>query len=173
MKHIILTTAIFLMITLSNRSSAQSSNDAAVNITSLLSANIVGRASAVKVTEVNARAMKDFNRSFKHAPETKWFQSDKGYFASFDEDGKNTKIVYDNKGRRNYTIISYPEAKLDRHIRTLVKSTYLDATIIGVHEFELDSKTVYAIKMLDQNSRPLTLKVSDGQIEDITSHAKN
>src|SRR5688500_13559247 len=172
MKQIILNTAIFLMIALSNNSSAQNGNDVPLNLNSLISATLIEKASEAKVTEVNVRAMRDFSRSFKNAPETKWFKTDKGYFASFSENGKNTKIVYDSRGNRSYTIISYPESKLDRSIRTQVKSTYLEATIIGVHQFEFDNKTIHVIKMLDQNSKPMTLTVSDGQIEDITSHAK-
>ena len=93
-------------------------------------------------------------------------------FASFASNGTHTKVVYDIKGHGKYAIISYTEAKLDRNIRTLVKSTYFDANIIGVHQFEFGNKTVYAIKMQDQQSNFLTLKVSDGQIEDITSHDK-
>jgi hypothetical protein len=116
--------------------------------------------------------MRDFSRSFKNAPEPKWFKTDKGYFASFSENGKNTKIVYDNRGQRTYIIISYPEAKLNRQVRSRVKSVYFDATIIGVHQFEFDNKTIHVIKMLDQDSKPMTLAVTDEQIEDITSHAK-
>ena len=171
MKQIILSTAIFLMTASSNNSSAQNRNDIALNL-KILSASLIEKASEAKATEVNIRAMRDFYRSFKNAPEAKWFKSDKGYFASFSENGTNTKIVYDSKGRRNYSIISYPEAKLDRQVRNQVKSLYFDATIIGVHEFEFDNITVHVIKMLDHNSTRMTLKVSEGQIEDITSHAK-
>jgi len=116
--------------------------------------------------------MRDFSRSFKNAPETKWFKTDKGYFASFFESGKNTKIVYDNRGQRTYSIISYPESKLNRQVRSRVKSVYFDATIIGVHQFEFDNKTIHVIKMLDQDSKPMTLAVTDEQIEDITTHDK-
>ena len=172
MKQIILSTAIFLMTVSSNNLSAQSSNDVALNLKSLISGDVIEKSAEAKATEVNVRAMRDFKRSYKNTPEVKWFKSDKGYFASFSADGANTKIVYDSKGNRVYAIISYPEAKLDRQVRTQVKRIYFDATIIGVHQFEFDDKTVHVIKMLDNHSTPMTLKVCDGQIEDITSHAK-
>ena len=171
MKQFLLSTAIFLMTTSTNHSSAQNSNPASLNLNILISATLE-KTSEVKVTEVNGRAMRDFSRSFKNAPEAKWFKTDKGYFASFSEKNVNTKIVYDNRGQRAYSIISYPESKLNRHVRSRVKSVYFDATIIGVHQFEFDNKTIHVIKMLDQDSKPMTLAVSDGQIEDITSHAK-
>ena len=159
------------MTTSTNHSSAQNGNRISLNFNSLISATFE-KTSEAKITEVNIRAMRDFSRSFKNAPETKWFKTDKGYIASFSENGKNTKIVYDNRGQRNYSIISYPESKLNRQIRNRVKSVYFDATIIGVHQFEFDNKTIHVIKMLDQNSKPMTLAVSDEQIEDITTRDK-
>ena len=171
MKQFILSAAIFLMTTSTNHSSAQNGNRISLNFNSLISATFE-KTSEAKITEVNIRAMRDFSRSFKNAPETKWFKTDKGYIASFSENGKNTKIVYDNRGQRNYSIISYPESKLNRQVRSRVKSVYFDATIIGVHQFEFDNKTVHVIKMLDQNSKPMTLAVTDEQIEDITTRDK-
>ena len=171
MKQVLLSTAIFLMTTSTNYSSAQNSNAASLNLNTLISATLE-KASEVKVTRVNFRAMRDFSRSFKNAPDAKWFKTDKGYFASFSEKGVNTKVIYDSRGQRSYSIISYPESKLNRQVRSRVKSVYFDATIIGVHQFEFDNKTIHVIKMLDQNSKPMTLAVSDEQIEDITTRDK-
>jgi len=172
MKQIILSIAIFLMIASSKNSSAQSNNDVALNLTSLISSTLKGTAVEAKVTSVNVHAMRDFNRAYKNISDAKWYTTEKGYFVSFDADGKNTKIVYDSRGQRSYAIISYTEAQLDRNVRTQVKSVYFDAAIIGVHQFEFDNATVYVIKMLDQHSKPLTLKVTDVQIEDITTPVK-
>jgi hypothetical protein len=171
MKQLLLSTAIFLLTASTYHSSAQGDNHFSLDLKSLISANLE-KAIETNVTEVNIRAMRDFSRTFKNAPETKWFKSDKGYFASFSENGVNTKIVYDIKGHRTYSIISYPESRLNRQVRTRVKSVYFEATIIGVHQFEFDNKTVHVIKMLDQNSKPMTLAVTDEQIQDITTHDK-
>ena len=175
MKRTILSIAMFLMIVSSKNSSAQNSGDVALNLPGLvtaLSSESEMNTREISVTAVNVRAKRDFDRSYKKIPDVKWFNSENGSFASFISDGTHTKVVYDTKGRRAYAIVSYIEAKLDRNVRALVKSTYYDATIIGIHQFEFDHKTVYVIKMLDQQSTPLTLQVSDGQMEDITTHAK-
>jgi len=175
MKRTILSIAMFLMIASSKQSSAQNSNDVALNLPGLIAAMPLEsdkNTREVRLTEVNVRAMRDFSRSYKNVTDARWFNSEKGSFASFASDGKHTKVVYDTRGHRAYAIISYTEGKLDRDVRNLVKSTYYDANIIGVHQFEFSNKTVYAIKMQDQQSNFLTLKVSDGQIEDITSHGK-
>ena len=168
MKQIILSAAIFLMSLSSNTSSAQTNADVAVVLPGIAAEKIF----EAVATEVNVRAMKDFSRSYKNAPDAKWFKSDKGYFASFDENGTNTKIVYDNKGRRSHSIISYAASKLNPKLRSLILSTYVDATIIGVHQFEFVNKTVHVIKTQDQFASPLTLTVCDGQVKDITSHGK-
>ena len=172
MKQILFSAAIFLMSLSSNSSSAQGTSDKSIIIPDVAAVEALTASNEAKATEVNVRAMRDFSRSYKNAPDAKWFKSDKGYFASFDENGTNTKIAYDSKGRRSYSIISYTASKLDRKIRSLVMSTYFESTIIGVHQFEFENKTVYVVKMQDPNSNPLTLKVCDEQIEDITSHAK-
>ena len=168
MKHFILSAAIFLMSLSSNTTSGQTSADISLVLPGIASENI----SEASATEVNARAMRDFSRSYKNAAQAKWFKSDKGYFASFDENGTNTKTVYDSRGQRNYRIISYSESKLNRQVRNRVKSLYFYATIIGVHQFEFDNKTIHVIKMLDQDSTPMTLAVSDEQMEDITTRKR-
>jgi hypothetical protein len=175
MKRTILSIAVFLMIASSNNSSAQSSNDVALNLSGLITAlspDSKLKTSEAKATEVKVRSMRDFHRSYKNVPAVRWFNSESGQFASFYSNETHTRVVYDSKGRRVYTMISYTEGKLDRNVRALVKSTYYDAAIIGVHQFEISSKTIYVIKMLDQQSRVITLKVCEGKIEDMTAHAK-
>ena len=175
MKKTIFAIAMFLMIASSKNSSAQNGGDIARNLPDLIAALTSEsdmKTREARVTEVNLRAMRDFHRSYKNVPDVKWYNSEKGPFASFVSSGTHTKVVYDTKGRRAYAIISYIEAKLDNKVRALVKSIYYDAAIIGIHQFEFDHKTVYVIKMLNPQSTPLTLKVCDGQIEDITTRAK-
>lgn len=176
MKHTVLSISMFLIIASSQYSVAQGTNDFALNLPALITAFSAPEVTSAELTvsEVNDRAMRDFTRAYKNVADVKWFNSETGQFASFSTNGTNTKVVYNVKGRRAYTIISYIEAKMDHDIRDLVKSKYYDAAIIGVHQFEFDNnRTVYAIKMLDHKSKPMTLKVSDGKIEDITTRDVN
>jgi hypothetical protein len=127
---------------------------------------------AADVSAVNIKAVRNFNRSHKHVSNPKWFTTDEGFTAGFSSEGKNTKVVYDKKGTRQYEIISYTEQHLDAGIRNLVKSSYYDNSIIGIHQFEFANKTVYVVKMLDAKSAPVTLTVCDGHIKDITTQKK-
>ena len=174
MKQAIFSIAMFLMIASSKHSIAQSITDVALSVPGLITAfsAVELRSTEVSSNEVNAKAIRDFSKTYKNVPDVKWFNAETGQFASFSSNGTHTRVVYNATGRRAYTIISYIEAKLDHGVRDLVKSKYYDAAIIGVHQFEFDNRTVYAIKILDHNSKPITLKVSDGKIEDITTYDK-
>ena len=171
MKQALFSITMILMIASSKYSTAQSRTDLALNFPGLITSSSPAepRSTETTASEVNVRAMKDFNRAYKNVPDVKWFNSESGQFASFSSNGTHTRVVYDVKGRRAYTIISYIEAKLNPSVRNLVMSKYYDAAIIGVHQFEFGNRTVYVIKMLDQQSTPLTLQVIDAQIEDITT----
>src|SRR5688572_25418655 len=132
MKKILLSIAMFLMIASSKYSIAQSRNDLALNLSGLITPLSTSelRSTEARSTEVNVRAMRDFSRAYKNVPDVKWFNSETGQFASFSSNGTHTRVVYNVKGRRAYTIISYIEAKLDHRVRNLVKSKYYDAAII-------------------------------------------
>lgn len=173
MKRIILAIAILVLASSPKKSEAQGSNDVAFNYLPSSSAGTeYDNINFTEISDVHVKAVRNFARTHKTAADVKWLKTNKGFAASFSSEGKNTKIVYDDKGRWQYDIISYTEVHLDSRVRDLVKSRYFDNAIIGIQQFEFENKTVYVVKMLDQQSTPLTLKVCDGQIEDITSHAK-
>lgn len=174
MNQILLAAAILVLMVPPNNSSAQFPNDVANNYIPSPS-DIMDSNTRVetKVTGINFKALRDFSRSYRNVNDAKWFITKNGYTASFDSKGINTQVIYDSRGWQLYSMLSYPENKLSPKIRHLVKSSYYDADIIGIHQFEFNNnKTVYVIKMLDKQSQPMTLKVYNGQIEDITSHAK-
>jgi len=171
MKPITLVIALFMTITSTAISRAQSSKDISLNqgvlLTALTSEYIM--TGEIKVTNVNIKAVRDFTRLYRNITDAKWFTTDKGYSVSFYSNGKNTKVEYHSKGWRLYSIISYTEKDLDFSIRDLVKRNYYDSNIIGIQQFEFaNNKTLYIIKMMDMQSKVATLKVSEGQIEDIT-----
>lgn len=174
MKKLILPIAIMMLQFITSSTYAQPGSDVAFLNPTIIAgylreANIAAMFET-KVTKVNIKAARDFSRSFNDPADVKWYSSPDGFSASFDSEGVNTKVLYDKKGRRIYSIKSYTENKLDRKIRTRVRRNYFDDTIIGVHQFEFENnKTVYVIKMLGQNSQPKTLTLCDGLINDITT----
>ena len=130
--------------------------------------------SEAKLTEVNIAAVRHFTCFYKDVSEGKWFTTEAGYVVNFLSKGTYTKVFYDIKGRWLYNLLEYPEANLIFEIRDMVKRTYYDNDILAVHQFEFDKeKTVYLIRTRNQHSNIVTLKVCDGEIEDITNYEKN
>jgi hypothetical protein len=123
----------------------------------------------IKITSVHIKAARNFARSHNNISDAKWFKSNGGYIANLQSGGINKRIVYDEKGRWFYNVLSYAEDKLDVTIRDMVKSKYYDHDIIDVHQYQFQSKTVYLVKMIDQQSNFVTVKVHDGRMEVISS----
>lgn len=201
MKQILVIMACLMMIVSSKNSGAQDSNDIAINYPSTtgnfkaippdkkkfksraasVSSNVLNNflrsnriLSETKITNVNINAVRDFSRSYKNVSDAKWFKTEGGYVANFLSKGIYTKIAYDHKGRWLYNLLEYTEANLAFEIRHIVKRKYYDDEILVIHQYEFDNnKTVYLIRMQDQHSNSISLKVFDGEVEDITPRENN
>ena len=181
MKKIAFLTGLILMILSVRYSAAQTSHGVEINLTpftEITSANthvqrqfIRSHSNLVKIkiTSVNIKAARDFARSHDNLSDATWFKSDGGYIANFQSSGIDTKIVYDEKGRWFYNLLSYGETKLDVNIRDMVKSKYSENDIIAIYQYKFERKSVYLIRMMDQQSNFVTVKVSDGRMEVIPS----
>jgi hypothetical protein len=119
-------------------------------------------ATADALAGINARAVKNFKKSFKTQNSADWFTIEDGFMAVFTKDAIKTKVFYDKKGRLIGEILSYTEDKLPKEIRHRVKSTYYDYNIIHVHELRADDVTVYLVKIEDKTSFK-TIRVQDGE----------
>jgi hypothetical protein len=113
---------------------------------------------------INARALKDFNKNFKNAEKADWFQIKNGFVAKFKKDGVETKAYYDQKGRWSATIRTYGEDKLPKDVRKMVKSTYYDYSIFIVNEVTVGDKTAYLVKIQDAETLK-TIRVADGEMD--------
>ena len=97
--------------------------------------------------DVNAKAVKNFAKSFKLAENVKWFKVKGGTVAYFTEHGIKTRASYDNKGNLLYNIRSYSETDLPKDIRARVKSVYYDYAITYVHEITNNQKLIYLVQL--------------------------
>lgn len=126
--------------------------------------------SEVKATQVNIKAVRDFTKTHKSISGVKWYTTEGGFLANFDSKGTDTRIVYDQKGKWLYNLLSYPEACLAFEIRDMVKRKYYDDDILFIHEYVFENRmTIYLIRIVDQQSTIKTLKVCDGEIVGITN----
>lgn len=120
---------------------------------------------------INAKAVKDFGKTYKHAANASWFELSDGYMAKFEKDGVTTKVYYDSKGRLLGNIQSYFENKLARDIRHQVKSSYYDHNISYIHELTVGTDKVYLVK-LEGKSDWKTVRIADGEMAEVESFQK-
>jgi len=121
---------------------------------------------ATSEAAVNAKALKDFRKTFSGARNEKWFIVPAGFTTKFEQNGIEFRVDYDKKGRWAGTMKSYDEKKLPTDVRHSVKSVYYDYSIIWVREItvpEHPDMVVYIIHIENEKSFK-NLQVIDGEI---------
>ena len=136
-----------------------------------------GYSNAVRLNELNAKAVRHFTREYKNVPDPRWSKSDIGFVAYFiNEDIKNW-VFYTANGYNLGKVSHYEEEKLDRYIRHRVKSTYYDFTIRHVSEVKWDDKLVYLISIEDRRSTDtiffkMIRVVDEGEMEIVKEYSQ-
>jgi len=124
---------------------------------------------------VNAKALKDFRKSFTGASNAKWFTVPAGFTTKFEQNGMEFRVDYDKKGRWSGTMKSYDEKKLPRDVRATVKSVYYDYSITWVREItvpEYPDIIVYIVHIEDEKCFK-NLQVIDGEIHIMEAYDKS
>jgi len=123
------------------------------------------------ISDINPRAVKDFEKSFKEITNEQWSRLGDGYIVSFIADSVRTRVGYNLKGSRQYTLRYYSEKKLPREVRSMVKSVYYDYSITNVVEVDFDNQPVYLVYMQDETHLK-TIGVYDGEIKEINNYTR-
>jgi len=126
--------------------------------------------SAINAADVNTHALKDFNKSFKNVTGEQWYAVSDGFVANFNQEGIETKVAYDQKGKWHCTVRTLTESQLPSDVRDLVKSRYYDYDILVVYEIKHDN-TAYIMKM-ENGTNLKMIRVVDGEIEIISDNTK-
>jgi hypothetical protein len=130
------------------------------------SASDGGNATA-NVSGISARAIKEFGKQYKNTTNQHWNVISDGFTAKFTDNEVVNTIYYDTKGRWSGSLKSYPENKMDREIRDIVKSKYYDYNIIVVSEVETlksQGMPTYVVCLEDKKSVKW-LRIYDGDME--------
>jgi hypothetical protein len=154
-------------IAMSNaKTSAKSSKVTLVDVNSGL-----GVANNNALTNVNEKALKNFQNSFKGANAT-WSQAeDGGFIARFTENSIETVCAYSAKGKLNHTILYYQEKDLPEDIRATVKSSYYDFDILSVAEVHIDDSVIYMLTLQD-DKRIKWLRVTDDSMQEVKNYVR-
>jgi len=129
---------------------------------------------ATSEAAVNAKAVKDFKKSFAGASNEKWFIVPAGFTTKFEQNGMEIRVDYDKKGRWAGTMKSYDEKRLPSDVRHSVKSVYYDHSIIWVREItvpEYPDIIVYIIHIENEKNFK-NLQVIDGDIHIMEAYDK-
>ncbi len=108
---------------------------------------------------VNAMALKDFKARFNLTSDAAWYFMMDGYIGYFSTANERDRVLYNSKGRWQYTIRDYDEARLPVRIRDIVKRTYYDFIVTLVEEIENYSGKTYIV-LLEDRSSIKTLRIS-------------
>jgi hypothetical protein len=113
---------------------------------------------------VNSRAARDFSERFEEADKADWLETKEGFAAKFVNDGVNTRVFYDRRGRWTATIRMYDQHGLPQEVRKQVRSTYYDYNIYLVFEVTVGNKTAYLVQLEDEQTMK-TVRVLDGEMD--------
>jgi hypothetical protein len=119
--------------------------------------------SNINIIDVNARALKDFNKQYKSADNVKWYLSGNVTCAAFEKANARHTVVYLKNGRWLHTLINYGPENLDASTASLVKNKYLGFEIRWITEVHEADKVSYFIKV-ESDKQIKELIVYDGEV---------
>jgi hypothetical protein len=93
-----------------------------------------------------------------------WYKLPKGYLATYEEEGVESRHVYDQKGNWMYSMMTYKEDHLPEDIRKEVKSNYYDYSIVWVKEVKEGEDNVYVVHV-ENTKEWKDLSVQNGEIK--------
>jgi hypothetical protein len=166
MKQLFSTFAVLLITVLINNANAQHKSLATEN-----NFRYDAAGKAATATDVNKKALKDFDKSFRNVANVKWYTVSDGFFASFYVNGIETKVAYDKKGNWHCTVRILEESQLPFEVRDGVKRMYYDSKILVCYEIKHTDGVAYIVKTEDNKSLK-TLRVINGEVEIIGDYTR-
>lgn len=128
------------------------------------SSNSSAFVNAMNRADVNGRAVKDFEKTFKNAASAIWYPNGKGFTVRFHNNGTKTSVEYDKKGNWKSTVSYYGEDKMSKDLRKQIKSTYFDYKINQVIEIHTLEGSAFIVQLEDENSF-LNIRVIEGEMD--------
>lgn len=105
-------------------------------------------------TSMNAKAEKNFTKTYKAASETEWSTfSDQSLLCRFSMNDVKYKAFYTSQGQWRYTVSSCDGKKLDKDLADRIHRVYYGSKIVFVDQIDVaDGKTIYLVELHDENS---------------------
>ena len=132
---------------------------------SLLNMHILGTSGAV------VRAQRDFLKREGGQKGEQWYKIFDGFQAEFGETGHSCSVYYDEQGRWSGSIRGLGEKELPVEVRRLVRSTYLDYSILSVKEIQRGEALVYDVH-IESDTSGKELLIQDDEIREWKDYGK-
>jgi hypothetical protein len=161
MKKILFVLAFTTQITIALFAQPASSDD----LSAYNNNKLIGR------SELKINAVRDFTKRFGEVDNITWSRNNAHLRARFTRADIKHMVDYDHKGRWVSTIRVYDETHLRSDLRRLVKSNYIDYTIVKVIEVKIGKSHVHFIK-LENDISLLTLHIMNGEMTEIEQYRK-
>lgn len=117
-----------------------------------------------KITNITMRAVRHFLVNFGEVSNEVWYSTPEMFVAMFKLNDIDCRVDYDRKGNWIGTYRTYDETKMSRELRQSVKSSYGDYHIYLVQEIEQPRHPITYIVRLENKTKLINLKVSDGVV---------
>jgi hypothetical protein len=117
------------------------------------------------------RAVRDFIRQEGDGKEEKWYKTDEGFLAEFEQGGRKGRYFYNKKGVWCYSILGFGESGLPEDIRRLVRSTYFEFGIGWVEQVSGTQGVAYVVHI--ENAKAWKeIVVRDGEMTEWKAYNK-
>ena len=160
MNKIIIVLLAVVFSAISNSAHAQTSDKAV-----LLNAYAIGSDRAA------VKANRDLWARVGDKKNEAWYKLPKGYLATYEEEGVESRYVYDWKGYWLYSIATYQEDHLPAEVRKEVKRNYYDYSIVWVKEVKEGDDNVYVVHV-ENKTEWKDLSVQDGELKVLKAFCK-
>lgn len=115
---------------------------------------------------VKAKVIRSFLHSFTGATEVKWSLDNGRYFASFNQNNKLCKALFDGTGGLIFSLRYGTEKDLPRDVRKLIKSTYFDYAIDVVTEVDTMDRKAWVVNLSDSDNL-IVVSVQEGSLQEL------
>jgi hypothetical protein len=132
---------------------------------SLLNMHALGTSGAA------VRAQRDFLQREGDQKGEQWYKISDGFLAEFQETGHSCMIYYDDRGNWSGSVRVLGEKDLPVEVRRLVRSTYLDYSILSVKAIQRSESLIYNI-IIESNTSGKDLLVQDDEIREWKDYSK-
>jgi hypothetical protein len=115
-------------------------------------------------TNITTRAIRHFLENFNEVCNETWYCTPALFVAMFKLNDIDSRVEYDKNGNWIETYRNYGETKMSPDVRQAVKSSYPDYDIYLVEEFEQPLYPIAYIIHLENKTKLINVRVSDGVI---------